>query len=670
MVGARPTRAILRQASQELLKPIIERRVSVAAEVFREAATLMGQLNIQLLKLPVSFSLTGGKDGSIDGKKLLGDGRLGGLTWKTDARDNNEDGILFAIDKGAAEEESILFGIADGMGGHAAGEVASEEILLNIAASFDDNAAGFDLPAAAVAANDAFIALKASRAELAGAGATLAAALIKSDKAQIIHAGDTRFYRLRARTGSKLEILTCDDNLAGVIIRKVDQKAFPLAGEEARAYYEEINTGSKKKNIVTRSVGMEKLKKEHFSPIPVELEEGDLLIGASDGLNFLPWNYLEEMIVANRDKAPVEIAEALKAALAGLTGDNVTVGGYRHGKPPAAENAPEPPTDKKVKGVADEPTTTIWNASPDVKAAFIEEATRVLELPAELHDRFAQLLEENVEFREMAMRDAKLALERTEERDAAREEVRRVLARVKKLEAANLRLQASLAKRPSASMTAVIDMGSNVKQLLAEWQKIKSALDANFESSVFAAADKKLAGQLAGKYQATIDQATAAIDARLRAEDAAYAARKLEFLEPIELGITMTEGLLPTARTPQIEQMIRASITEQQREAAGMEKELAEEHHKLEAGLEAEKDASPFPRLRSYAAEKQARVKEAEAILTQLAGERAALEERLASLNDRLSSLKATAAETAGAVSALAGQIARRGQLDLTFKSK
>lgn len=187
------------------------------------------------------------------------------------SRSTNED--FFAI-----RPESNLYLVADGMGGHGNGEVASRLATLSVCETVEAHSQGSWLrkedPAEQEAlvrealekANDAVFRAVEKDASLSGMGATMVAMRLAGAAAIIAHAGDSRAYRLR---NGKLELLTQDHTW-------VEQQvsAGELSSDEARVH--------PFRNVVTRALGGEaKLVVEVVSH-PVQ--SGDLFLLCTDGL--------------------------------------------------------------------------------------------------------------------------------------------------------------------------------------------------------------------------------------------------------------------------------------------------------------------------------------------------------------------------------------------------
>jgi serine/threonine protein phosphatase PrpC len=185
-------------------------------------------------------------------------------------RPGNEDAFCVRADLG-------LYVVADGMGGHAAGEVASklaieaiEEYMSAQPAPDAPGAApipaGERLTAALLLANRRLGDAMAADAALRGMATTAAAVLIADGASTVAHVGDSRVYRWR---GGRLQPLTQDHSWVGEQVR-----AGVLTDADARRH--------PWRNVVTRAIG--------GGPDPavdvstVDLQAGDRLLLCSDGL--------------------------------------------------------------------------------------------------------------------------------------------------------------------------------------------------------------------------------------------------------------------------------------------------------------------------------------------------------------------------------------------------
>ena len=199
-----------------------------------------------------------------------------GLTDVGRKRRHNEDAYLLDAERG-------LFVVADGMGGHAAGEVASritvESIQEYIAATEEEHESswpfGFNsrvsvegnrLTTAVEKANEKVMRAVQNRPELKGMGTTVVAALFDADRATLVHVGDSRAYLFR---DGELRRLTDDhswvqEQVNAGILSEDEAKSHPL------------------KNVVTRALG----GAAHVSVdlIEVPVRPGDRFLLCSDGL--------------------------------------------------------------------------------------------------------------------------------------------------------------------------------------------------------------------------------------------------------------------------------------------------------------------------------------------------------------------------------------------------
>jgi protein phosphatase len=231
-------------------------------------------------------------------------------------RDNNEDAFL-------ADEDAGLFVIADGMGGHAAGEIASRvavetvRALLQGSVDPDETRLERTVPDPAdelrerlrYAMNQASVRIRAEAAKnpaWAGMGTTLCVLLVEGDQAHIAHVGDSRIYLCR---DGRLSRLTRDHT---VVQKEID--AGRLTPEMARQVPH--------RNYLTQSVGYHGPVEPDTATRPVL--PGDVFLLCSDGLT----DPLEDAQIARivKDSDPGELAERLVGqALAAGAEDNVTV---------------------------------------------------------------------------------------------------------------------------------------------------------------------------------------------------------------------------------------------------------------------------------------------------------------------------------------------------------
>ena len=221
-------------------------------------------------------------------------------------RPDNQDSILVYTD----EKQALgLFLVADGMGGHNAGDYASkvtvETMLAQMENSFEKNP--MLIFRRAIEEANEVIRKRASEDEtLEGMGTTVVAASCIGRFVQVANVGDSRLYVV----GNKIRQITRDHSYVQEMVRIGE-----LDPADARNHPD--------KNIITRAVGAEdKVEPDFFT---VELQEGEIVLMCSDGLtNMLEDEEIRMIISGARDL--VEKAECLvEAANANGGRDNISV---------------------------------------------------------------------------------------------------------------------------------------------------------------------------------------------------------------------------------------------------------------------------------------------------------------------------------------------------------
>src|SRR3990167_7140868 len=186
-----------------------------------------------------------------------------GLTDVGQKRANNQDYFLVAADQ-------QLFGVADGMGGHRGGGVASElavDVIHTYVQSHEREDAETALTDAIQEASRQIFERAQQTEDLTGMGTTATFAWVKGNTIYIAHVGDSRAYLLR---DGKIWQLTEDHSL---VHEQVKAGLLPEDAERDHLL----------KNVLTRSVGFEpQVKVDVYQK---ELESGDTYLLSSDGLN-------------------------------------------------------------------------------------------------------------------------------------------------------------------------------------------------------------------------------------------------------------------------------------------------------------------------------------------------------------------------------------------------
>lgn len=223
---------------------------------------------------------------------------FGSRTYIGYVRDHNEDSLIII---------PPLFAVADGMGGHEAGEIASEITVNTLAELAPSHLDAEGLTAAVEAAN--YNVMKAPRQGIGrdGMGTTLTAAMLEGERLLIAQVGDSRAYLLHK---GHLQQITRDHSLMADLI-----EAGQITPEEARVH--------PNRSVITRAIGSD----IHMRPDIYELnvDAGDRILLCSDGLSSMISNNAIESIMRRQSDAQHCADELVTAALENGGADNVTV---------------------------------------------------------------------------------------------------------------------------------------------------------------------------------------------------------------------------------------------------------------------------------------------------------------------------------------------------------
>ena len=213
-------------------------------------------------------------------------------------RGHNEDSFLV---------RDPLFVVSDGMGGHAAGEVASSIAVETIGERAPGTADDVLLGAAVEAANASVMQAAEEGIGKPGMGCTATAVLIEKNRMAVAHVGDSRAYVLRHGT---LVRVTHDHSYVEELV-----DSGQITADEARSH--------PSRSIITRALGSDPdMYADHFS---LEVNDGDRIILCSDGLSgMIDDSEIESLAVSSA--TPQQAADNLVAAALTAGGsDNVTV---------------------------------------------------------------------------------------------------------------------------------------------------------------------------------------------------------------------------------------------------------------------------------------------------------------------------------------------------------
>ena len=210
-----------------------------------------------------------------------------GATDVGKVRTNNEDAFLIA-DLNVKErpafdapkdlevhDHGVLLAVSDGMGGEAAGEVASALVVESLHRALAGGAAGDEgdkarlarLEQAVLGANTAVFKASREQTDKSGMGATLTAVFVEGGFAHIAEVGDSRAYLIR---GSRIRQMTRDQSFVQLLL-----ESGVLSAEEAEKYPH--------KNVILQAMGQRAEVKVAIGKL--ELRRKDVLLLCSDGLS-------------------------------------------------------------------------------------------------------------------------------------------------------------------------------------------------------------------------------------------------------------------------------------------------------------------------------------------------------------------------------------------------
>jgi serine/threonine protein phosphatase PrpC len=239
-----------------------------------------------------------------------------GLTHVGRQRQHNEDAFL-------VESNARLFLVADGMGGHAAGEIASRiavdsisEFILHTKEEDGTWPHAYDehytrttnrLMAALRMANQRVLEAMKKDARLRGMGTTVVACMADEEKMSVAHVGDSRAYLIRE---GQLSRITNDhswvfEQVQAGMLTEAEAEKHPL------------------RNVITRALGGALQVTPDASEISAQ--KGDVFLLCSDGLTgMVPENEILRVVTANSDDLPKACQQLIDAANERGGLDNVT----------------------------------------------------------------------------------------------------------------------------------------------------------------------------------------------------------------------------------------------------------------------------------------------------------------------------------------------------------
>ena len=218
------------------------------------------------------------------------------------ARDYQEDAFLVTHLTDANGNPSALVVIADGMGGHAAGNVASNMAVQafnkHVSANYPTDNISEVLENAVVKANNSIKETVAETPALSGMGCTMVAAILEDGKLWWASVGDSHCYLVRNRELTKKN----DDHSYGGFLDRMEADGTPVEAEPGLS-----------RNMLMSAVTGDDINEIDVPSTPFELEAGDKILLCSDGLDTLSSGKIIQY--SDWSDSPKECADALMEAV-------------------------------------------------------------------------------------------------------------------------------------------------------------------------------------------------------------------------------------------------------------------------------------------------------------------------------------------------------------------
>ena len=220
-------------------------------------------------------------------------------------RDNNEDTYLCLPEAG-------LWLVADGMGGHEAGEVASAIVRDTVAQKIKSNP-NAELGMSIQAAHKAILNSAASGIGAIGMGSTVVALQSRDKYFQIAWVGDSRAYLWTPdKKGGRLERLSTDHSYVQMLVEKG-----VISSDEADNHPE--------KNIITQCLGMQELDQVSVDLVQGQWQKDQWILLCSDGLTDEMNDQAIAQILSDADNSLTAVDQLLHCALTKGGHDNITL---------------------------------------------------------------------------------------------------------------------------------------------------------------------------------------------------------------------------------------------------------------------------------------------------------------------------------------------------------
>lgn len=235
------------------------------------------------------------------------------LTDVGQVRQKNEDshGRYLPDDDSERDTKGVMFVVADGMGGHRGGEIASQlavETVISLYYASNDSEPAALLEQCFAEANRRILEKSTSEVDLFGMGTTCTTMVARPGEAFFAHVGDSRAYILR---DGEFRQVTEDHSLVGEMVR-----SGILSSEDAQHH--------PKRNVITRSLGTQHNLATDLPETPFPLQDGDVFLICSDGLtSMVSDDKLKKVLSSNDPKTACHKLVDMANATGGK--DNITV---------------------------------------------------------------------------------------------------------------------------------------------------------------------------------------------------------------------------------------------------------------------------------------------------------------------------------------------------------
>ena len=285
-------------------------------------------------------------------------------------RERQEDAVAADFPAGTGTGFAVL---ADGMGGHAAGDIASRIVVTEVFSELKlqagdpaalEQAIGAVLQQAASGADACLGEYASQQPQARGMGATLLAPVLFCDRLYWISAGDSPLYLFR---DGRLIRLNADHSMAAEfdgLVAEGRMDPAEAASHPDRHCVTSVLTGAGIPRIDCRSA-------------PVRLQAGDIVLAASDGLQFLPEADIAAVLAAECRSPSARIGAVLMQRLEELNApeqDNAALCVIKPFDPHAADPAPAQPAAQQQQPAAPRPragrrvitllASATWSAAP------------------------------------------------------------------------------------------------------------------------------------------------------------------------------------------------------------------------------------------------------------------------------------------------------------------